>query len=45
LGVKTLFIEKGSPWENGYIESFNGKLRDELLNREILAESRILIES
>jgi transposase InsO family protein len=35
LGVKTLFIEPGSPWENGYIESFNGKLRDELLNREV----------
>jgi putative transposase len=35
LRVKTLFIEPGSPWENGYIESFNGKLRDELLNREI----------
>lgn len=35
LGVKTAFIEKGSPWENAYIESFNGKLRDELLNREI----------
>ena len=33
--VKTLYIEPGSPWENGYIESFNGKLRDELLNREI----------
>ena len=33
--VKTLFIAKGSPWENGYVESFNGKLRDELLNREI----------
>jgi len=32
--VKTLFIEPGSPWENGYIESLNGKLRDELLNRE-----------
>jgi len=47
LGVKTLFIERGRPWENGYIESFNGKLRDELLNREIfttLAEARILIE-
>lgn len=47
LGVKTLFIEPGSPWENGYIESFNGKLRDELLNREIfttLTEARILIE-
>ncbi len=47
LGVKTLFIEPGSPWENGYIESFNGKLRDELLNREIfttLLEAQILIE-
>jgi putative transposase len=47
LGVKTLFIERGSPWENGYIESFNGKLRDELLNREIfttLEEARVLIE-
>ena len=47
LGVKTLFIEPGSPWENGYIESFNGKLRDELLNREIfttLEEARVLIE-
>ena len=47
LGVKTLFIEPGSPWENGYVESFNGKLRDELLNREIfttLIEAKILIE-
>jgi putative transposase len=47
LGVKTLYIEPGSPWENGYIESFNGKLRDELLNREIfttLEEARVLIE-
>jgi len=47
LGVKTLFIEPGSPWENGYIESSNGKLRDELLNREIfttLTEANILIE-
>lgn len=47
LGVKTLFIEPGSPWENGYIESFNGKLRDELLNREIfytLQEAKIIIE-
>jgi putative transposase len=46
MGVKTLFIEPGSPWENGYIESFNGKLRDELLNREIfttLIEARVLI--
>jgi len=34
VGVKTLYIEPGSPWENGYIESFNGKLRDELLNGE-----------
>jgi putative transposase len=48
LGVRTLFIEPGSPWENGYIESFNGKLRDELLHREIfttLTEARILIEA
>jgi len=35
LGVGPLFIEPGSPWENGYIESFNGKLRNELLNGEI----------
>jgi putative transposase len=48
LGVTTLFIEPGSPWENGYIESFNGKLRDELLNREIfttLLEAKVLIEN
>ena len=48
LGVKTLFIEPGSPWENGYIESFNGKLRDELLNREIfttLIEAKVLISN
>jgi transposase InsO family protein len=47
LGVRTLFIEPGSPWENGYNESFNGKLRDELLNREIfytLQEARVLVE-
>ena len=47
LGVRTLFIEPGSPWENGYIESFNGKLRDELLNGEIfdtLVEAKVLIE-
>ena len=46
VGVKTLFIEPGSPWENGYIESFNGKLRDELLNREIfttLIEAKVLV--
>jgi putative transposase len=45
--VKTLFIEPGSPWENGYVESFNGKLRDELLNREVfdtLLEAKVLIE-
>jgi putative transposase len=47
LGAKTLYIEPGSPWENGYIESFNGKLRDELLDREsfsTLQEARVLIE-
>jgi transposase InsO family protein len=46
MDVKTLFIEPGSPWENGYIESFNGKLRDELLNREIfttLTEAKVLM--
>lgn len=47
LNVGTLFIEPGSPWENGYIESFNGKLRDELLNGEIfdtLTEARVVTE-
>ncbi len=47
IGVRTLYIEPGSPWENGYIESFNGKLRDELLNREVfhtLLEVRVLTE-
>ena len=47
VGVRTLFIEPGSPWENGYVESFNGKLRDELLNREIfytVTEAKVLIE-
>ena len=34
-GAKTLYIEPGSPWENGYCESFNSKLRDEFLNGEI----------
>jgi len=46
LGVTTLFIEPGSPWENGYVESFNGKLRDELLNGELfytMNEAQILI--
>ena len=48
IGVKTAFIEPGSPWENGYNESFNGKLRDELLKREIfynLKEAKVLIEN
>ena len=47
LGASTLFIEPASPWENGYVESFNGKMRDELLNREIfytLEEAKVLIE-
>ena len=47
LGVQTLFIEPGSPWENGYVESFNGKFRDECLNGELfytLGEAKILIE-
>jgi len=47
IGVKTAYIEPGSPWENGYMESFNGKMRDELLNREIfttLTEARVLIK-
>jgi putative transposase len=48
IAAKTAYIEPGSPWENGYCESFNSKLRDELLNGEIfytLAEARIIIES
>jgi putative transposase len=47
LGVKTLYIEPGSPWENGYCESFNGKLRDKCLNGEIfysLKEATVVIE-
>jgi len=47
FNVGTLYIEPGSPWENGYIESSNGKLRDELLDREIfdtLAEAKALVE-
>lgn len=47
VGVRTLYIEPGSPCENGYVESFNGKLRDEVLNREIfysLKEAKVLIE-
>ena len=48
VGAKTAYIEPGSPWENGYCESFNAKLRDELLNAEIfyiLAEAKIVIAS
>jgi transposase InsO family protein len=48
IGAQTAYIEPGSPWENGYIESFNGKLRDELLNGEIfytLKEATIMIEA
>jgi putative transposase len=47
LGTGTLYIEPGSPWENGYCESFNGKLRDECLNGEIfysLREAQVVIE-
>jgi putative transposase len=47
VGAKTLYIEPGSPWENGYCESFNGKLRDECLNGEIfysLQEAQVVIE-
>ena len=47
VGVKTLYIEPGSPWENGYNESFNSKLRDEILNTEMfytLKEAKVLIE-
>ena len=46
IGVGTLYIEPGSPWENGYLESFNGKLRDELLAREVfdtLLEAKVLV--
>jgi transposase InsO family protein len=47
VGTGTLYIEPGSPWENGFCESFNGKLRDECLNGEIfysLKEAQIVIE-
>ena len=47
VGIRTLFIAPGSPWENCYNESFNGKLKDELINREIfysLREAQILVE-
>ena len=45
--VETLYIEPGSPWENGYIESFNGKFRDEILNREVfysVKEAKVIAE-
>ena len=45
--VRTLYIQKASPWENGYVESFNGKLRDELLNRELflsVPEARYVLD-
>ncbi|MFN8829376.1 MAG: integrase core domain-containing protein, partial [Labrys sp. (in: a-proteobacteria)] len=48
VGAMAAYIEPGSPWENGFIESFNARLRDELLNGEIfysLAEARTVIES
>ena len=48
VGSQTAYIEPGSPWENGYCESFNSKLRDELLNGEVffsLAEAQVLIEA
>ena len=48
VGAKTAYIERGSPWENGYCESFNSKLRDELLNGEIfytLQEAKVIIEN
>ena len=48
LGAKTAYIAPGSPWENGYVESFNARLRDELLDGEIfytLREAQIVIES
>src|SRR5262245_4977543 len=47
-GVRTLYIEPGSPWENAYSESFNSRFRDELLDREIftsLSESKLLVET
>ena len=47
IGAKTLYIEPGSPWENGYCGSVNGKLRDELLNGEIfyrLKEAKVVIQ-
>jgi hypothetical protein len=48
VGSRTAYIERGSPWKNGYAESFNARLRDELLNGEVfktLTEARVLIEA
>ena len=48
VGARTAYIERGSPWENGFIESFNARLRDELLDGEIfytLEEAKVIIES
>ena len=48
IQIRTLFIEPGSPWKNGYVESFIGKMRDELINGEIydtLSEARVAIEN
>jgi transposase InsO family protein len=47
-GIKTMYIKPGAPWENGHIESFHDKLRDECLNRELfrsVAEARVIVES
>ena len=46
--VETLYIAPGSPWENGYIESFNGRLRDDVLNREVfysVKEAKVIVEN
>ena len=48
VGARTAYIERGSPWENWYVESFNARLRDELLDGEIfytLQEAKVVIES
>ncbi len=47
LGVRALFVEPGSPWKNGHIASFNGKLRDQLMNRvhfDTLKEAKVIVE-
>ena len=45
VGAKTAYIEKASPWENGYVEKFNGKLRDELLNGEVFWEAALALKA